>query len=516
MVAGYRIYCRLILIGLLGVSLAVPARLRADEADLGKYGRLLGTRTGGTAGLAFSADGLRLVSGEDSGVVTMWDVITGKVIREFKDDKGFVRWAKFSPDRKMLAASGHGNEVFLWDVETGKEIKRLAGHKNGGRDGLFTADGKRLITSGFDEMIRAWDVASGKMLWEVRGHPRVPYSLTLSPDEKLLVSGGDNETALHLWDPVTGKQLRSIETQHTKCIYCVVFSPNGKLLASSGADETIRILELASGKCVQELHCKPGETEQIHNLSFSHDGRLLISAQNDGNVRLWEIASGQEALTLGHHKSWAWDVAISPTLRHAASTGHDGRVVLYDLEKLLRPEATPTELSPRALEELWADLRGADAQRAYRAVALLSANADRFVPFLKDRLQPDQPPKPVDPKQVKRWIEALDSDSFEEREHATRQLDQLGETVGEALRAALKKDPPLEAKRRLETLIEKLDRSTPSPEELRQLRVLQVLEDSGSPEARRLLEKLARGDGSALLTREAAQVLERLKRQPSR
>jgi WD40 repeat protein len=73
---GYRTSCWLLLIGFLGVTSAAPARLRADEADLGKYGRLLVTRNGPTCGLAFSPDGSCLVSAEESGTITMWDVAT--------------------------------------------------------------------------------------------------------------------------------------------------------------------------------------------------------------------------------------------------------------------------------------------------------------------------------------------------------------------------------------------------------------------------------------------------------
>ncbi len=47
---------------------------------------------------------------------------------------------------------------------------------------------------------------------------------------------------------------------------------------------------------------------------------------------------------------------------------------------------------------------------------------------------------------------------------------------------------------------------------LRSLRVMAVLEDIGIPEARRLLEELAKGTPESRLTREAKATLQRLQR----
>jgi hypothetical protein len=63
---------------------------------------------------------------------------------------------------------------------------------------------------------------------------------------------------------------------------------------------------------------------------------------------------------------------------------------------------------------------------------------------------------PVDRKKVEQWLRDLNSDSFETRERATRELEKLGRDAKSMLREALKAGPELEVRRRSEGLLAKL------------------------------------------------------------
>src|SRR5437879_4965288 len=85
-----------------------------------------------------------------------------------------------------------------------------------------------------------------------------------------------------------------------------------------------------------------------------------------------------------------------------------------------------------------------------------------------------------------------------------------GSRNGPARQKAYTGDPPLEVKRRLEVLLEKL--STWPAKTLRQVRAVEVLEHSGTPAARAVLEWVLReGAPEARLTREAETALRRMK-----
>jgi HEAT repeat protein len=121
--------------------------------------------------------------------------------------------------------------------------------------------------------------------------------------------------------------------------------------------------------------------------------------------------------------------------------------------------------------------------------------------------------KPVaeaDLKKVPQLIAELDSDEFKVRESAYRQLVELGNAAVPSLREALTKNPALEVQRRLKTLLSRPQSLIHSPEILRRLRAIQVLERLDSQESRRLLAELAKGVSHADETVEAKRALGRL------
>ena len=107
-----------------------------------------------------------------------------------------------------------------------------------------------------------------------------------------------------------------------------------------------------------------------------------------------------------------------------------------------------------------------------------------------------------------RCLDDLASDSFADRATATRELEKLGRSVEPALRKMLTSHPSLEARRRAEQLLKKMEKL--SPEMARGLRAIEALEHMATLAARQFLETLAQGDPQAWLTQQAQSSLARL------
>src|SRR5262249_17133159 len=144
------------------------------------------------------------------------------------------------------------------------------------------------------------------------------------------------------------------------------------------------------------------------------------------------------------------------------------------------------------LDKQWATLAGSDASKAFQAIRRLAASPNLAVPYLKAHLSPAPSPNE---KRIAQLVADLDSNQFDVPEAADIELQKLGELAIPAIKKSLADIASPEVRRRLEALVEKQQQEsvTPTPERLRLLRAVEVLEWMATPEAKELLAGLAKG-----------------------
>jgi hypothetical protein len=231
----------------------------------------------------------------------------------------------------------------------------------------------------------------------------------------------------------------------------------------------------------------------------------------EGTVRLWDPATGEELRRLMGHRGGVCALAFSPDGKLLVSGGGDSTVLIWDMSAPPRRPRPAGDLTAEQLKDLWADLAGKDAAKAYRAIAALADHPAQAGPFLRDTLR--QNPG-IEGKQLARLIADLDADDFKLREKASRELARLGRLAEPALKEALRQEPSTELARRARELLKKMDGEGPPPPPLRTLRAIEALERLGTPPAREALRTLAQRDADPSLVREAKASLRRLGQQP--
>ena len=213
--------------------------------------------------IAYSPDGKHVVTGSADRIASLWNAATGKSIRVFQDRRldedehcGGVATVAFSPDGKQvltgmayekgLASLRLGTAARLWDVATGRRIRDFAGHIGGLQSVAFSPNGKQVLTGGDDKTARVWDLASGKEMITVRGHTAQVTSVAFSPDGKRVLTGSWDKTA-RLSDAATGREIRVFQG-HTGGVTSVAYSPDGKRVLTGSWDGTARLWDAASGR----------------------------------------------------------------------------------------------------------------------------------------------------------------------------------------------------------------------------------------------------------------------------
>jgi hypothetical protein len=116
----------------------------------------------------------------------------------------------------------------------------------------------------------------------------------------------------------------------------------------------------------------------------------------------------------------------------------------------------------------------------------------------------------ADSKKVRQLLRDLDDSRYVVRQRATLSLESMAPAVILPLHRTLTDARSLEVRRRVEDILARLKQPALSPENMRASRAVRVLEQIGSPQAKHLLESLAKGGEFAWQTSEAQRALERL------
>jgi hypothetical protein len=242
------------------------------------------------------------------------------------------------------------------------------------------------------------------------------------------------------------------------------------------------------------------------SLAVSPDSGALAAGTANGAVRIWDLSTGDPVHHFKTHTGQVIALAFAADGKTLASASTDATAKLWRPEGSLRDAPQEPLVSARVMDSLLNELRGSDPVRAVQAVQALAGTPRQTVARLKELLHPIQP---APSERVAKLLVDLDSDRFTIREKAHREMEAFGDRARVALTKAVNGQVPLEVRRRLLNMLDRLDRQD-TPELAFQRRAVEVLEKIAAREARELLQTLTTGVAGARLTRYAQDALQRL------
>lgn len=297
------------------------------DAATGKLLRTMDGHETSVRSIAFSPDGLQVVSGSLDGILIIWDTRTGARVDTLRSPEQFVRAIAVAP-KGSIFASAAGKTVTLWDRLTRKPTSTLSGH-----DGLiyamaFSPDGQQLVTGGDDKTVKLWDVATGRMLQTFEGHSRRVNATAFSPDGTKAASGGEDKK-VKIWNVRTGVLIATCEG-HESPIVKIAFSADGQHVLSSDQFDPPRLWAAADGALIRTLRV-PVRGGQSDPIAFSPDARTM-AVGNVFGFNQWDMETGKPLLVMDFNSSPlpVAAVAFSPDGRHIFLGGGGYRLSQWD------------------------------------------------------------------------------------------------------------------------------------------------------------------------------------------
>jgi len=182
-----------------------------------------------------------------------------------------------SSDGTHIASASVDNTVQLWDASNGRHIRTLKGHTDEVYSVAFSSDNTQLASASRDCSIRIWDVED----FNPPGESRSPFTIAVSSNRRIIAALSRSRD-IHLFDSKSPKPPTKLRG-HTDSITSACFSPDDAHLVTASQDLTMRIWEVASGRCVKNILMNCGMTfesaegrlEAPYHMSYSTDGLVL-------------------------------------------------------------------------------------------------------------------------------------------------------------------------------------------------------------------------------------------------
>jgi WD40 repeat protein len=272
----------------------------------------------------------------DVGRLRVWDLKTGKVKWEAREDRG-IRRVAISPDGSLVASGNWEGEIHFRDAVTG-DLRRSLANTGGSIECIsFSSDGRSLVSCGNRRTLRIWDVATGQVLKKFEGHTNVASlvdslgdanTLAWSPDGTLLATGSA-DNSVRLWNVITRKEVALLEG-HKAAVLSVAFTPDGRRLVSGSGDATANVWDVGQQTLIKTL---AGHAGAVRAVAISPDGTTIVTAGDETSVRLWDATTLQPRAVLKGHQNAVASLAFSPQGRTLASGGMGGGVLLWDARR---------------------------------------------------------------------------------------------------------------------------------------------------------------------------------------
>lgn len=288
-----------------------------------------------------------LISASNGGPVSLWNLKTGKLIREYGKDHKKCKSVGVAKQYVFVAKE---DSILIWNIN-GKSLHKIEIKHTKLNAAAISPDGKYITSVGDDRLVQIWNTSTGRLVKTLKGilnnenddglgfdpESRWQFNISrylnfrdnikISPDEKHIAKGHIG-SVVQLWDLMKGRIVRTFEG-HEKAVLCFEFSKDGKYLFTGSGDHTIKMWEVATGKVMKTFE---GHRELVFELALSNNGKYLLTGGWDATAILWDIEKGTliKGYKMDNNSPYSLSFALNDLYFLVGGLGKEFRMIELD------------------------------------------------------------------------------------------------------------------------------------------------------------------------------------------
>jgi WD40 repeat protein len=189
------------------------------------------------------SDDAKLIASAHGKKVDIWTADGGKLLRQIKSNISVYAAAFINDGREIAITDQYSKDIGnttmgVWNVQTGKRVREFAPVHDPSLTSTISSDGKAIASGGLFGTITVWNVASGKIKSQFRFMDEFE-TLALAPDKRSVLIGTESGEIAWL-NAETGEEIGRL-VGHTDRVRTVSFSPDGRRILSGSEDGTFRL-----------------------------------------------------------------------------------------------------------------------------------------------------------------------------------------------------------------------------------------------------------------------------------
>ena len=260
-------------------------------------GRIVMRLAGVYSAAGFSRDGRRLLTGSESGEVTVWDGDAKRKLMTLQGLRDRITSIDDSQNGTLLAAAARDGSIRVWNVATAA-LRLVAGHPSPNPGMIFNIDGTRLLTWAGDGA-RVWNTDNGDLVYARQFAGAAGNSFDISSNGRWVMDSSSSRLAMQ--DTQSGAELFTLDA-HRGLPRARDISEDDSLLATGGPDgrvvlwEIPRIPAIEFRHLVDPLQWTSSSWAPAVAAIYNHAGTLIATGAGDGFVKLWDAKHHQYLL----------------------------------------------------------------------------------------------------------------------------------------------------------------------------------------------------------------------------